>query len=115
MLVQMIKEEGIHVFIADVVYKVNTPQFGPWASPPFEDSVCQYCDVGGHGIIGVDFLVIKDCCVAGLNHLDSTEERVANKGWDNVYAACRFPQVVVQLVDHGCCCCGSVWKMKHGC
>jgi hypothetical protein len=20
---------------------------------------------------------------------------------------------VVQVVDHGCCCCGSIWKIKH--
>ncbi len=115
MLVQMIKEEGVCVFIADIVYEGDTPQFGPWASPPFEDCICQYCDFGGHGFVEVDLLVIIDCCVAGFNHLDSTKERVANKGWDNVDTACRSPQIVVQLVDHGCCCCGFVWKMKHGC
>ena len=115
MLVQMIKEEGVHVFIADIVYKEDTPQFGPWALPSFEDCVCQYHDFGGCGIVEVDLLVIIDCSVAGFDHFDSTEERVANKGWDNVDAACRFPQIVVQLVDHGCCCCGSIWKMKRGC
>ncbi len=69
MLVWMVKEEGIHVFIADVVNKGNTPQFGPWASPPFEDCICQYCDFGCRGIVEVDLLVIIDCCVAGFNHL----------------------------------------------
>ncbi len=83
--------------------------------PPFEDCVYQYHDFGGCGIVEVDLLVIIDCSVAGFNHLDSTEERVANKGRDNVDAACRFPQIVVQLVDHGCCCCGSIRKMKHCC
>ncbi len=115
MLVQMIKEEVVHVFIADVVNKGDTPQFGPWALLPFEDCIYQYRDFGGHSIIEVDLLVIIDCCVASFNHLDSVEESVANNGRDNVDAACRFPQIVVQLVDHGCCCCGSVWKMKHGC
>ncbi len=56
-----------------------------------------------------------DCRVAGFEHFHSTEESVAKKGQDDVDAACRFPQIVVQLVDHGCCCCGSIWKMKHGC
>jgi hypothetical protein len=37
MLVWMIKEEGVRVFIADVVNKGDMPQFGPWALPPFED------------------------------------------------------------------------------
>ncbi len=114
-LVQVIKEEGVGVFIADVVNKGDMPQFGPWASPPFEDCVCQYRDFGGRGIIEVDLLVTMDCRVAGFNHFDSTKERVANKKWDDVDAACRFLQIVVQLVDHGCCCRGSVWKMKHGC
>jgi hypothetical protein len=40
MLVRMIKKEGVRVFIADVVNKGDTPQFGPWASPPFEDCIC---------------------------------------------------------------------------
>ncbi len=115
MLVRMIKEEGVCVFIVNIVYERDMPQFGPWASPPFEDFVCRYSDFGGCGIVEVDLLVIIDCCVAGFNHLDSTEKRVANKRWDNVDAACQFPQVVVQLVDHGCCCCGSIWIMKHGC
>jgi hypothetical protein len=115
MLVRMIKEEGVRVFIADGVNKGDTPQFGPWASPPFEDCVCQYCDFGGHGIIEVDLFVIMECHVAGHDHFDSTDERVANKGRDNFDTACRFLQILVQLVDHGCCCCGSVWKMKHGC
>ncbi len=103
MLVWMIKEEGVCVFITDVVNKGDTPQFGPWALPPFEDCVCRYCDFGGRGIVEVDLLVIIDCCVASFNHFDSTEERVANEGRDNVDAASRFPQIVVQLVDHGCC------------
>ncbi len=115
MLVWMIKEEGVHVFIAGVVNERDMPQIGLWASPPFEDCVCRYCDFGGHDIVEVDLLVIIDCCVASFNHLDSTEERVANKGRDNVDAACRLPHVVVQLVGHGSCCCGSVWKMKRGC
>ncbi len=115
MLVRMIKEEGVRVFIADVVYKGDTPQFGPWALPPFEDCVCQYFDFGGRSIVEVDLLVIIDCGVAGFNHLDSTEERVDNNGRDYVDAACRFPQIVVQLVDNGRCCCCPIWKMKHGC
>ncbi len=40
MLVRVIKEEGVHVYIVDVVNKWDMPQFGPWASPPFEDCVC---------------------------------------------------------------------------
>ncbi len=40
MLVWMIKEEGVCVFIAEVVNKEDTPQFGLWASPLFEDCVC---------------------------------------------------------------------------
>ncbi len=115
MLVWMIKEEGVCVFITDVVNKGDPPQFGPQALPPFEDCVCQYCDSGCCGILEVDLLVIIDCCVAGFNHFDSTEERVAYKGWEDVDAASRFPQIVMQLVGHGCCCCGSVWKMKHRC
>ncbi len=51
MLVRMIKEEGVHVFIADVVYEGDKPQFGSWALSPFEDCVCQYCDFGGHSIV----------------------------------------------------------------
>ncbi len=115
MLMWMIKEEGVCVFIVDVVNKGDTPQFGPWASPPFEDCFCRYHDFGGCGIVEFNLLVIVDCCVASFNHFDSTEETVANKGRDDVDTACRFPKIVVQLVDHGCCCCGSVWKMKHGC
>ncbi len=115
MLVWMIEEEGVRVFVVDVVNEGDMPQFGPWASPPFEDCVCQYCNFGGCGIVEVNLLVIIDCCVASFDHFDSTEERVANKGRDNVDAASRFPQIVMQLVDHGCCCCGSVWKMKRGC
>jgi hypothetical protein len=103
MLAQMIKEEGVRVLIVDVVNKGDMPQFGTWALPPFEDCVCQYCDFGGRRIVKVDLLVIIDCHVASFDHFDSTEERVANKGWDNVYTACRFLQIVVQLVDHGCC------------
>ncbi len=99
MLVRLIKEECVCVFIANVVYEGDTPQFGPWASPSFEDCICQYCDFGGCGIVEVDLLVIIDCHVAGFEHFDSTEERVANTGWDYVDAACRFPQIVVQLVD----------------
>jgi hypothetical protein len=112
MLVRMIKEEGVRIFIVDVVNEGDMPQFGPWALPPFEDFVCQNHDFGGRSIVEVDLLVIIDCYVASFNHFDSTEERVANKGWDNVDAACRLLQIVVQLVDHGCCCCGSVWKMN---
>ncbi len=26
----------------------------------------------------------------------------------------RFLQIVMQLMDHSCCHCGSIWKMKHG-
>ncbi len=115
MLVQMIKEEGVHVSIADGVNEGDTPQFGPWALLPFEDYICQYHEFGGCGIVKVDLLVIIVCHVAGFDHFDSTEERVANKGQDNVDAACRFLQIVIQLVDHGSCCCGSVWKMKHSC
>ncbi len=110
----MIKEEDVRVFIANIVNKGDTPQLGPWASPPFEDCIFQYCDFGGCCIVEVDLLVSIDCCVAGFNHLDSTEE-IANKRRDNVDAARRFPQIVVQLVDHGCCCCGSIWKMKQDC
>ncbi len=66
MLVWMIKEEGVHVFILDIVHKEDTPQFCPWALPPFEDCVCQYCDFGGRGIVEVDLLVIIDCHVAGI-------------------------------------------------
>ncbi len=115
MLVRMIKEEGVRVFIPDVVHKEDMPQFGPWALPPFEDCVCQYCDLGGRGIVEINLLFIIDCRVAGFDHFDSTEEGVADKGWGNVDTASKFPQIVVQLVDHGCCCCGSIWKMKHGC
>jgi hypothetical protein len=43
MLVQMIKKEGVRVFILDVVHEGDTPQFGPWASSPLEDCICQYC------------------------------------------------------------------------
>jgi hypothetical protein len=67
---------------------------------------------GGRDIVEINLLVIIDCSIAGFNYFDSTEERVANKGWDNVDAVCRFLQIVVQVVDHGCCCCGSIWKMK---
>ena len=65
---------------------------------------------GVYGIVEVDLLVIIVCRVAGFAHFDSTEERVANKGRVDVDAALRFLQIVVQLVDHGCCCCGSVWR-----
>ncbi len=47
MLVWMIKEEGVRVFIADVVNEGDMSQLGPWASPPFEDCICRYCDFGG--------------------------------------------------------------------
>ncbi len=40
MLVRMIKAKGVRVFIADVVYEGKRPQFGPGASPPFEDCAC---------------------------------------------------------------------------
>jgi hypothetical protein len=95
MLVWMIKEEGVRVFIADVVHEGDTLQFGLWALPPFEDCICRYCDFSGHGIVEVDLLVIIDCCVAGFGHFDSIEERAANKGWDDVDTAHRFPQIVV--------------------
>ncbi len=84
MLVQMIKEEGVCVFILDVVHKGDTPHFGPWASPPFEDCVCQYCDLGGCGIVEIDLPVIIDCCVAGFDHFDSAVEEVVDKGWEDV-------------------------------
>ncbi len=57
MLVQMIKEEGVRVFIPNVILKGDMPQFGLGASPPFEDCICQYCVLGGRGIIEIDFLV----------------------------------------------------------
>ncbi len=41
MLVQMIKEEDDRIFIADIVNEGDTPQFGPWALPPFEDCICR--------------------------------------------------------------------------
>ncbi len=63
----------------------------------------------------IDLLVIIDCRVAGFDYYDSTEEGVADKGWDNVDTASRFLQIVVQLVDHGCCRCGFISKTKHGC
>ncbi len=69
MLVWMIKEEGVRVFAADIVNEGDMQQFGPWALPPFEDCVCQYCDFGGCGIVEVDLLVIIDCCVAALTIL----------------------------------------------
>jgi hypothetical protein len=56
MFVWMIKEEGVRVFIADVVNKGNMPQFGPWALPPFEDCICQNRDFGGHGIVEVNLV-----------------------------------------------------------
>ncbi len=90
------------------------PQFGPWASPLFEDYIRQYFDLGGLGTVEIELLVIIDCRVVGFDHFDSTEEGVAHEGWDNVDTASRFLQIVVQLLDHGCCCCGSIWKMKHG-
>jgi hypothetical protein len=86
MLVRMIKEEGVCVFIVDIVNKGDTPQVGPWVLPPLEDCVCQHRDFGGCGIVEADLLVIIDCCVAGFNHLDSTKERVAKKGRDDVDA-----------------------------
>ena len=70
MLVRMIKDEGVHVFFSDVVQEGDTPQFGPWALPPFEDCVCQYCDLGGRGIIEIYLLVIIDCRVAGFDYFD---------------------------------------------
>ncbi len=115
MLVWMIKEEGVRVFIADGVNEGHTPQFGPWVLPPFEDCIFRNHDFGGRGIVEVVLLVFIDYCVASFNHFCSTEERVANKGREDVDAACRFLQIVVQLVDHGYCCCGFLWKMKHGC
>ena len=91
MLVWMIKERVSCIFVVDVVNDGDMPQFGPWALPPFEDCICLYCDFGGCSIIEVDLLVIIDCCVASFNHFDRTEERVANKGRNNVDAASRFP------------------------
>jgi hypothetical protein len=81
MLVRMIKEEGVRVFIANIINKGNTPQFGPWTLSPFEDCVGQYHDFGGRGVVEINLLVIIDCCVASFDHFDSTEERVTNKGW----------------------------------
>jgi hypothetical protein len=98
MLVRMIKEEGVRVFILDVVHKGEMTPFGLWASPPIEDCVFRYCDLGSCGIIEVDLLVIIDCHVAGFDNLDSTEKRVADKGWDDVDTARRFLQIGVQLV-----------------
>jgi hypothetical protein len=80
MLVWMIKEEGVRAIITDVVNEGDTPQFGPWALPPFEDCDCQYCDFGGRGIVENDLLVIIDCRVANFGHFDTTEERVSDKG-----------------------------------
>ena len=80
MLVWMIKEEGVCVFIPDVVHEGDMPQFGLWASPPFEDCICRNCDLGGHGIVEIDLLVIVDCCVASFDHFDSTEKGVADEG-----------------------------------
>ncbi len=91
MLVRMIKKEGVRVLITDVVNEGDMPQFGPWALPLFEDCICQNRDFGGCGIVEVDILVIIDCHVAGFDHFDSTKERVANKGRDDVEAAYRFP------------------------
>jgi hypothetical protein len=108
MLVRIIDEEGVRVFIADVVNEGDTQQFGLWALPPFEDCICRNHDFEGCGIVEVDLLVIIDCHVVGFDHFNSTEERVDDRGRDDVDAACRFLQIVVQLVDHGCCCGGSV-------
>jgi hypothetical protein len=113
MLEQINKEEGVRVFISDVVNEGDMPQFGLWASPSFEDCVCQYCDLGGCDTVEIDLFVIIHCRVAGFDHLNSTKEGAADKGWDNVDTARRFPQIVVQLGDCGCCCCGSIWQMKH--
>ncbi len=60
MLVWMFKEEGVCVFVVDIVNKGDMPQFSPWASPPFEDCICRYYDFGGCGIVEVDLLVIID-------------------------------------------------------
>jgi hypothetical protein len=89
--VQMIKDEGVRVFIPDIVHEGNTPQFGPWALPPFEDCICQYCDLGGCGIVEIDLFVIIDCFVAAFDHFDSTEEGVVDEGWDDVDTARRVP------------------------
>ncbi len=37
MFVWMIKEKGVCIFIPDIVHQVYMPQFGLWASSPFED------------------------------------------------------------------------------
>jgi hypothetical protein len=108
MFMWMIKEESVCVFIPNVVHQGHTPQFGPWALPPFENGFCQFCDLGGGGIVEIDLLVIIDCGVASFDHFDSTEEGVAHEGRENVDTASRFPQIVVQLVDHSCCCHGSI-------
>jgi hypothetical protein len=80
MFVRMIKEEGVRVFILDVVNERDSPQFGPRALPPFENCACQYCDLGGRSIIEIYLLVIIDCHVVGFNHFESNEEGVADKG-----------------------------------
>ncbi len=36
MFVRIIKEEGVHVFILDIVHDRDTPQFGAWALSPIE-------------------------------------------------------------------------------
>jgi hypothetical protein len=76
----MIKEEGVRVFIPDVVHQGETPQFGPWPSPLFENGFCRYCDFCGRGIADIDLLFIIDCSVAGFDHFYSTEEGVAHEG-----------------------------------
>jgi hypothetical protein len=110
----MIKEEGVCVFIPDGVHQCDTPQFDPWASPPFENGFRQHCDLGGRGILEIDLLVIIDCRVASFDHFDSAEEGFAHKGWDNVDTTSRFLKIVVQLVGYSCCRRGTIWKMKHG-
>ncbi len=85
------------------------PQFGPWVSPTFENGFHQYFNLGGCGIIEMVLLVTIEYRIAGFGSFDSTEEGVAHKGWDNVDTAGKFPQIV----DHDCCCRGSIWKMKH--
>jgi hypothetical protein len=114
MFVQVIKEEGVRVLNLDVLHKGDTSQFCSWALPPLEDCIGQYYDLGGCGIVEINLVVIIDCCLASFDHFDSTEEGIADEGWDNVDTVSRLLRIVVQLVDHGCCHCGSIWKMKHG-
>ncbi len=109
MLVRMIKEKGVCVSLQTLSTRGTHHCLAHGHCHPLRiASADTVRDLSGCSSIEVDLLVIINCRVAGLNLLDSTEERVSNKGQDNVDAVSRFPQIVVQLVDHGCSCCGSV-------